>query len=317
MSDMTSLQAISEGYHFLSHVLLDGFTPDSLRIVFPDLPVSDSDTEALEVAHYQVFGRNVYPYASVFLSEDGLKGGVEAEASEAFHQRVAWRALTSEPDHIAAQLGVLGWLAGAEADALADRLPAQAARVRALRRQYLDERILTWFPALSVAVTAQAVDIYTEAVRLALELTATDRSTLGEGLMAVERHIFALPSVPDVLADPKTSLRDIAHLVMTPALSGGFLSYDDLMRLARRHGLPMGFADRRTLLHNVFRVGVDYGIFPALIADLAAIVRGWVAQFNAMSATHPALSTGCAVWADRARMTIDLLHRVKSAHLDS
>jgi TorA maturation chaperone TorD len=316
MSDKLSIYAINEGYTFLAQALLDALSPDMLLVLFPEAALSEINADELEVDHYRVFGINVYPYASVFLSADGLKGGAEAEASTAFYARVGWATQTNEPDHIAVQLGVLGWLAGAELEALEDGKASQVARIQALRRQFLDERVLTWLPSLYLATAGQKSFVYAEVVRLALELVAEDRAVLARNdLMQASHPVFALPAAPDLLVDPKTGLRDIAEYLMTPALSGLFFSRDEVIRLAGRHGLPTGFADRKTLLHNVLRGAVNYGVFPVLIADLCAEAQRWGSHLRELGQKHPTLSAGCLVWARRVDKTLETLNRVVSATL--
>jgi len=308
MSDTTLIQTRSDAYTLLGQILCDGLTPESLPLVMPDGEMR-FDADLLEAERYRVFGLNVYPYAGVFLGADGLMGGTEAEASAAFYARVKWDAPSHDADHIGMQLGVLAWLTGAEADALADGKPGQQARIQALRRDVLDRRVLTWLPMLARAVASQESRVYERVIGLALDLAAEDRAELGEG---ESRPAFVLPTPPDVLADPKTSLRDIASVLMTPAWAGVYLSREDVGRLARRHHLPSGFTDRKTLLHNVFRAAVDYGVFAALIADLCQTVTGWGDYFH-QQANNPVLQAGCLVWARQTERTLDLLRHIESS----
>ncbi len=307
MSDTSLIQAKSDAYNLLGQILRDGLTPELQPLIFPEGEAAP-DSDVLEAEYHRVFGLNVYPYAGVFLSADGLMGGIEAEASAAFYAQVRWDAPSHDADHIGMQLGVLGWLAGAEADALADGKPGQIVRIQALRRDFLDRRVLTWLPVLARAIESQQSPVYERVTALALDLVADDRAALGDDMPPP----FELPAPPDLLADAKTSLRDIASALMTPAWVGIYLSREDVGRLAGRHQIPTGFTDRKTLMHNVLRAGVDYGVFPALMADLRQMTDAWAAYFHQIG-EHPALWAGCSVWAGRAAHTADLLRHIESS----
>lgn len=308
MPDPTPVQARSDAYHVLGTALLDGLTPQMLDLLgevsaLGDLTAQPPSADVLSAEHYRVFGLNVYPYAGVFLSVEGLMGGMQADAAAAFYAQVGFQP-SGDADHIGTQLGALAWLTGAEADALVDGQMGQVARLRGLRRRFLEERVLTWLPALAKAVEVQGAPLYTAVAHLALELSVDDRAALGDDLL-VAGEPFALPPAPDLLADPKTSLRDIAGFLTTSAYAGVYLSRDDITRLAQNHRVPTGFTDRTTLLHNVLRSAVDYGVFAALIEDLRGLVAGWADYFGAFDL--PA----CAVWASAAAYTAEMLAQVR------
>lgn len=295
----------SRAYEALAGALHEGITPALAGVLGAD----GQDAEALAAEHYRVLGLNVYPYAGVFLSGDGLMGGVEADACQAFYASVGWEVPNQQPDHLGVQLGALGWLAGAEADALFDGAGGQAARVRGLRRRFLDERVLTWLPTFARAVTWQGEGVMADLARLALELAVTDRQALGDDLMGGFGAPLALPSPPDLMADPKTTLRDIAHYLTTTAWAGLYLSRDDIARWAQRHAVPTGFTDRQTLLHNVLRSAVAYGRFAPLMDDLRALAEDWAGYYEA--GTWPWRE----VWAARARQTATMLREVRDGAL--
>lgn len=311
---MNLIQAISEGYLFLSEAILHGMAAWMLPILYSTPDDVQPKAIGLQTGHHRVFSMEVHPYASVFLSEVGLMGGSECEANAAFYQRIHWTPPAEKPvDHLAVQLAALGWLAGAEWDAVTDQQPAHVTRIQALRRQFLDERVLTWLPAVALACIAQSSSVYTDVMRLTLELVATDRAALGDELMLSTHPPFFLPSPPDILADPKTGLGDIAFYLMTPALSGVFLSWGNLLEIARRHRLPSGFTDRITLLHNLLRNAANYGLFVPFVNDLYVFVAGRVADLRDLAQKHPALATGCLVWAEQAEITLMILKQMQSA----
>ena len=67
--------ANSRAYHLCSQVMLVGMTNDILPIIntLPELnDIESQTTDDWKADHYALFGMNVFPYETVFLTEDGL-----------------------------------------------------------------------------------------------------------------------------------------------------------------------------------------------------------------------------------------------------
>ncbi len=121
---------------------------------------------------------------------------------------------------------------------------------------------------------------------------------------------FALPTPPDLLADAKTSLKDIADHLLRPVHSGLTLSRDDLTRLSRSLDLPRGFGDRVQMLTNLMRAAVTYGLWEKLIGNLREVGADWQTAYNAVGAESPALAEFVRPWAGQVERTIGLLDQI-------
>jgi hypothetical protein len=191
----------------------------------PLLP-SDPDEGAAE--HQRVFGREVPPFASLWFHPEGLVGGEPRDA----------------PDHLAEGLRLLAWLAGAEADAIADD-HASLDRVRALTHRA--HVALAWVPLLQATVGRLGSPLYEEALALVVGL---------------------LPSPPcraiPIFDPPAKPARRLA----IPAACGMLWTYTALSRIARPLDLPAGMRSRFEILENLFDESARFGVRGPLVAAL-------------------------------------------------
>lgn len=98
---------------------------------------------ALEHDHTDLFVFQLYPYASVYLGEEGMLGGEAGDRVAGF-----WRALgltpPAEPDHLATLLALYAGMIEQEE---ADDEPARRALRAESRTALLWEHLLYWLPA--------------------------------------------------------------------------------------------------------------------------------------------------------------------------
>jgi putative dimethyl sulfoxide reductase chaperone len=118
------------------------------------------DAEQLAIAYSSLFLQMVPPYASLFLSEDGMLNADPAEEAQraytraGFEVRPAWRA--GAADHIGVELHFLATL-------LERGLPQTQA--------FLTEHLLTWAPVCCLAVErAEVHPLYTALGRLTCDV---------------------------------------------------------------------------------------------------------------------------------------------------
>ena len=142
-----------------------------------------------------------------------------------------------------------------------------------------------------------------------LELASEHRSALAEDLMSAQSG-FQLPTVPDVLADEKTGLKEIARYLLTPTYSGFYLSRDDLSRLASGLGIPRGFGSREQMLTNLLRAAADYEQLALLAERLGSFLDSWIGFYAELSGDERPLTPFAAPWLERLRLTQALLARV-------
>jgi hypothetical protein len=167
------------------------------------------------------------------------------------------------------------------------------------------EHLVRWLPPFLVALQRQAGPFYQAVARLNWDV-------VGDHFQE-EPDPWSLPPRPGLLADENTGLRQIAATLLAPPLSGFFLGRDAIGQLARHQTLPRGFGDRQQMLLNLLRSAAQYEQFPALLAELQAVVAGWNQAYVELAGT--ALATAVAVWQERLGATDAMLARlVEEAH---
>ncbi len=311
--------ARSRAYALLGRLYLEELGPGLLREVgaVPELAAAlgeafDADEAAADFHH--LFGLNVFPYASLFLDAGGRLGGPTTD-----HVRRLFReaghptdAAAESVDHVGHELGLLAFLAGAEADAEEDGLPAEAERMRRLQRRFFDAHLLWWLPAFALSLRRQRHAFYAALADLTLDLALDHRAALGGETAAVAAPL--LPTPPPLLDDEATGLKEIAGYLATPAWSGCYLSRDDVARLGRREGLPRGFGGRALMLTNLLRAAVEFDRLAPLLALLADDVAAWRAHYGALAGCGvPPLAEVAASWLERLATTAQILERLRTA----
>ncbi|HEX6304953.1 MAG TPA: molecular chaperone TorD family protein [Anaerolineales bacterium] len=311
-------QARDRAYALFARLFQKGLTADLLPLVteIPELAddahLKNYDADRAGADHYELFGFNVFPYASVFLDESATLGGrVTQNILSVYHKSGFDVPLESESaDHIALQLQFLAFLSAAEGEALEDGLVQVALSINQLQRQFMDEHLLTWLPAFVLAIRQQQDVFHSNLADLTLEMVLHHRADLGNDLLAPETS-FSLPPAPDLLADQKTGLKEIAAYLVIPAYSGLYLSRRDITRLARSQLLPRGFGSRQQMLTNLLRSSADYDHVPALLEDIRALVAVWMQSYQSLAGSGA--GRFAIVWQDRLESTDRLLSFLNKA----
>lgn len=323
--------ARSRGYGFLSHLWLHGVTPDVAEIValVPDLGAAlgavPVDLDQLAAAHQQILGFDVFPFQSIFLDPSGLLGGAETDRVLGAYAQAGFAFATADTpgDHVGHQLAFLAFLCGAEADAWEDGVAATAQRVQGVQAAFLRQHLLRWIVPLVLAVKQQAHPLFTALADLTLAQAADHTQDLAAAVAAAvavdllaPAALFALPKLPDLLADEKTSLKDIGELLLRPVFSGLYLSRDDLARLGRSLDLPRGFGDRGQMLTNLMRAAVTYELWETLIREVRGRAEAWREAYVTLGVESPVLAEFVRPWIgqiDHILVTLDSLARQKLA----
>jgi hypothetical protein len=212
--------------------------------------MEDDDVAA---AHHACFNEQVFPYASVYLTDDAQCGGAIAQWADD-----RWATLLDGEERPAAQ--VTADHLGLQLMLLA-RLPDDEAR------QLLGGFIRPWLPAFRAALTGQRGP-WPEVIDLVIEIV--DMGAVALEASEVQR---LLPAPPALLDDEKTGLKDIADYLLRPAWTGVFLSRSDLVDLGRKSDTPSGFGPRLHLLENLLSSSAEYGDVGALFGHLGDLLR--------------------------------------------
>ncbi len=271
----------------------------------PLLPAALGLPPADPAAHTELFVLQLVPYASAYLSADGMLGGEPAD-------RVAglWRVLgmvpPAEPDHLASLLGLYGGLVDAGADpALGEAAGAVLVRARA---SVLWEHLLPWAPAYLCRVAelgGAAHQRWAALLWRALQAEVTAVAAPPEPPPAVREAPPALGAEPDP--------RRVLAGVLAPGRSGVILTRADLARGAATLGLGLRLGERRYALQALLDqdpvatigwLAAEAGRFAARLARSGrarpAPGRFWVARARATQARLLALAVAAGAGADAA-----------------
>jgi hypothetical protein len=245
-----------------------------------------------DVADYtDVFGLQLWPYASIYVGGEGKLGGEARDRAAGF-----WRALNltppAEPDHLAALLGLYAALAESEA---AEQDPARLQLRRSSRQALLWEHLLSWLPTYLAKLEEITSPFYKAWGVLLREALMADARAAGQPaqLPLHLRDALALPDPNEEGADAF-----LAGLV-SPVRTGMVLVRDDLSRAARDLGLGLRQGERLYVLKAL--LGQEPGATLKWLANEAARWRG-------IHESMPAeLEPVRGYWSERARTSEQLI----------
>lgn len=253
-----------------------------------------------EPTHSDLFLFQLYPYASVFLGDEGRIGGEAQDRVAGF-----WRAMQSdppqEPDHLATLLAAYSQLI--DADETAEGAKDSMAW-RRVRHACLWEHLLSWVLPFLTKLRQIAPPFY-RAWADTLEVALAKESAL---LGPPKRTPLALREAK-TLPDPRTkdAVSFLAGL-LCPVRSGLVLTRADLARAARDLGLGLRVGERAYILKAMMSQG------PGETLDwLASEARDWERLHEQSSAIAPEVAD---FWVRRARNTCELLGELRTEVLD-
>ena len=275
-------------------------------LVEPPSPALAPIADALDLgplpeasAHTDLFDFQLYPYASVYLNEDGMLGSAARDRIADF-LRVLGAAAPPEPDHLAFLLACYASLAEAEskADNESSRIRAQHAR-----SAFLHEHLLSWLPFfLGTLRRITAADAFYRAWGQVLSTALDNARNDAEPPASLALHLRRAPA----MADPRTEGTDafLASL-LAPAVSGMILVRDDLARGAAELDLGMRKGERRFVMR-------------ALLGQEPGRVLEWLAgEARRQGRAHPDQGAATAHWRARCRATADLLTDLAGQAIDT
>jgi Nitrate reductase delta subunit len=280
-----------------------GAVPDSpaaARCVGPALgldPVSDAE-------HTEAFVLNCPPYAAIYLGPQGAIGGEGADRVAGF-----WRAIgiapPTEPDHLAALLGLYARLG--EAAAGASR-PATGAALAQSQAALFWEHLWPWLPAYLDAVTDLAVPSLTSWADLARRALAAEYHTQPP----CPRRPLALRTAPPgarsgSACSPGPTPNDpgdLVELLTIPVRSGLILTRRRLAEGAGQAGVGFRIGERRFALRAMLEQDPR-----ATLAWLAGEADRWQQRHRDRAPGDQV----AAWWAARAARTAQVLRDYASA----
>ncbi|MEX1365268.1 MAG: molecular chaperone TorD family protein [Nannocystaceae bacterium] len=307
-------------YSLLGALLVDGLDPSRLEAVQQLPPLAERlpatvELDELAAEHYALLGRELPPYAGVFLEPSGLVGGGRTvEVLRAAHA-VVGLACPDEPspDHLGQALRLMAVLVDAELDARQHGAHDDVAALRRWQRTVLDEALLPWMPPLFAALAGQPASLWTRTLEMAVGVLARHRAQD----QALSRASEPVPVASDeglleLLDDPRTGLRTVAERLSRPAHCGAYLGRRDIEEVAHRCDLPRGFGSRQDMLEHVLRAAAEYGSLPRVLDELRSMF-GARDDVYAGLAREPGLGAVVPPWRRRVAATQALLLRLREA----
>lgn len=254
----------------------------------PELAAVMADgPEALAIAYEYLFGRNVYPYESIYRDEELMLNTAAAEQVAHFYAECGFTLEynVGAPDHIGLELILLARLIATEHTALAQLDHALVRWARQRTATFLHRHIAAWAPIWVRAVQRiPAHPFYQTLTTLLLELLGSELERLAGEQISDTTYIPLQPANPT--AD-ETDLSALIRYLITPAKSGIFLSRADCSMLARQLGFSIPIADRFTMARTLFETAGQFDQVGELIGMLRALFATELAELHRLSDTQP------------------------------
>ena len=323
--------AKSRLYHLLQQLYLDGVTSQSLPVVraladltvhLPSTTAADTDNstalvDQMAATHQELFGFNLFPYESIFLEQEGLLGSALSEEVATAYRAVGYTPspTAGAPDHIGEEVGILAHLCAAEADAWEDGREEIAQHMMHEQLRFLETHLLRWLTPCMTAIQRHDDPFFAQLSQITTELVADHYAGLSTQVAIEQKNSFATSDIPssELLRDPQTSLKDIAHFLTTPINSGIFFSRYLVNRMGRNHRLPRGFGSREQMLTNLLRTAAQYDALPDLLTSMKLELQEWQQAYQLVLDGHPAVADFVQQWIDRVQMTQRLLVEIDVA----
>jgi hypothetical protein len=243
-----------------------------------------------------LFVFQLYPYASVYLGDEGMMGGEARDRVAGFMNALGLEP-PREPDHLSTMLGAYASLCASE-DAARDERARR--HFRGARRAFLWEHLLSWLPVYLDKLLRMAPRFYRRWAELLREALDSEAASLGPQ-ETLPLHLREAGEV----ADPRASSSDeFLRTLLAPARSGLILVRDDLARAARELQTGVRAGERTFALRSL--VGQDAA---AALHWLSSEADAWESLHGRRTGAHGRVAEW---WAARAGSTARLLRELKS-----
>jgi hypothetical protein len=252
-------------------------------------------------AHTDLFVFQLYPYASVYLGDEGMLGGEARDRIAGFLKALGQEEPPREPDHLATLLGAYAALCASEESAGDVRVREH---FRGARRALLWEHLLSWLPVYLDKLERVAPPFYRAWAGLLREALDSEAASLGTQ-DALPLHLREARDV----ADPRESSSDeFLRTLLAPARSGLILVREDIARAARDLQTGVRAGERTFALRSL--MGQDAS---AALDWLATEADAWESLHTRRRETHGRVAVW---WAARACSTARLLRELRDAAAD-
>lgn len=259
--------------------------------------VSDPlDTAEYSAEFFRLFSLEIMPHESVFRDASGLFSGLILDQVQDFYRSFDHQVLNNA-DHIGHELAFMARLCNIEEEG-----PGQE-KLFSGQGAFLAKHVLSWIPALSLAIGMLDSPFYNELGRLTLAVIDDHLIDLNVILPHANQTTDPIPasSMDD------SSIREIVDYLISPANSGIYLGRTLIKEIGRRHQLPLGFGNRHQMLLNLFRSAGQFESSRVLITELLKATRNWSFGYRDLSKDFPKLSSWIKSWELKTLRTEALL----------
>jgi TorA maturation chaperone TorD len=191
--------------------------------------------EPTRVDFTNLFVVQLFPYASIYLSPDGLAGG-QVQDRIADYWKVLRRPAPPEVDHASTLLRAYGTLTRGAQD---NGASAMANLTDQMRHAFFWENLASWLPIFLLRTRRHGSRFYNAWSDLTLDALEAEAAAMGSAPMT-PLHLRNAPMPPSI-----AHAAAFVDGLFVPVVSGLILSRSDLGRCARDNELTIRFADRR------------------------------------------------------------------------
>ncbi len=242
---------------------------------------------------YELFVKELPPFASIYLSTDGNIGGDTRFVIAGFYTALGIP-VPSDPDHLASLLRLLSVILNKEAElASAGTDPSNEKRLASVSRArsvLVADHLATWLPAYLLRAEEVAPSALQGWVSCALDLLSVVTGGSQGTVLPTEEH--------DNGNIASASSSEVINWITSPGCSGLIITPWDIRNLAESLGLAIRIGRKRFVLEELWaQAGQE------VLVHLQSMAERQMKLFDENCCDFPSLKT----WSTRAARTVESL----------
>ncbi|GIW01191.1 molecular chaperone [Roseiflexus sp.] len=296
-------------------------------------PETTDALEHLQVEYEAIFGRNAYPYESLYVDHDLMLNTAAAQRfAQLCHQcGFVEETTVGAPDHLGRQLGLMAHLLAIEIRALREQNPALLRWSRAQQHRCLVEHLAHWTPVF-LGVVERVADhpLYCTIARVTLELILDDLEQ-SDGLppwIPLSEHRVASDLSPTAGRDEddgalfahagddnERDLNQIVRSLIIPDVAGMFISRRDIGALGCRLGIKAPLRERMQMMRDLFDAAARFERIPALLDHLDELFAAEFWRLAVVTERYPVWTAHARHWLSRLERSRAMIRELRTQFL--